>query len=745
MSGIVTRTQREEQAGKPVDSGACETLALRIEGMDCSCEAQLLEREFSGLAGVTDFDVDAVAQKVRVTFDPSRVTAQDIVRSVSAIGMTASLAKEQRPRSTWWRERQQLALYGTGILILVAVALRLLGASPWVYNAVYVLAVAVGVYYPARKALIALLNLTPTIHLLMLIGSGGAMILGMWQESAILIFVYSLGDVLESYAVDKARGAIRSLIALMPKEALVRVDGQEVVLATENIRVGDIVVIRPGERIPVDGKVSEGSSYVDEATVTGESVPVHKTTGASVFAGTINQNGSLEVEVDKPASETMLSKIIMSVEEAQAKKTSYQTFSDAFAKYYTPAMFVLGALVATVPPLFFDQPWQPFILRGLVVFVVSCSCGLALSVPTAVVAAMANAARHGTVFKGGAYLEAIDKVKAIAFDKTGTLTIGRPEVTDVQTFGDVSREDLLCLAGAIESRSGHPLAAAVARKAKENGDLSAVSVEDFQEVSGLGVAAAIDGRRYIIGNPRFQRESEVSIAEVEDAIARLEDDAKTVVAVSEGGRLIGLLGIADTVRPGVNDVIGTLRQSGITTIMLTGDNERSARAIAAQLGIDEYHAALLPTDKVDLLKALREKYGSVAMVGDGINDAPAMAVSNVGIAMGAAGSDVAVEAGDVVLMSDDLSKIVYLRELSAKAVRTIRQNIWISLINVAFMVSAALAGYLGLVSGLLLNEGSALFVIFNAVWLLKWKSKAEMPASNAGREMAAEPPLGEAS
>jgi len=745
MSGIVTSTQLEEQAGKKVDSGACETLALRIEGMDCSCEAQLLEREFSGLAGVTDFDVDAVAQKVRVTFDPSRVTAQDIVRSVSATGMTASLAKEHRQRSTWWRERQQLALYGTGVLILVALALRLLGASPWLYNAVYVVAVVVGVYYPARKALIALLNLTPTIHLLMLIGSGGAMILGMWAESAILIFVYSLGDVLESYAVDKARGAIRSLIALMPKEALVRVDGREVVLATENIQVGDIVVIRPGERIPVDGKVSEGSSYVDEATVTGESVPVHKITGASVFAGTINQNGSLEVRVDKPASETMLSKIIMSVEEAQAKKTSYQTFSDAFAKYYTPAMFVLGVLVATVPPLFFDQPWQPFILRGLVVFVVSCSCGLALSVPTAVVAAMANAARHGTVFKGGAYLEAIDKVKAIAFDKTGTLTIGRPEVTDVQTFGDVSREDLLRLAGAIESRSGHPLAAAVARKANENGDLSAISVEDFQEVSGLGVAAAIDGRRYVIGNPRFQRESEVPIAAVEDAISRLEDDAKTVVAVSEDGRLIGLLGIADTVRPGVKDVIGRLRQSGITTIMLTGDNERSARAIAAQLGIDEYHAALLPTDKVDLLKALREKYGSVAMVGDGINDAPAMAVSNVGIAMGAAGSDVAVEAGDVVLMSDDLSKIVYLRELSARAVRTIRQNIWISLINVAFMVSAALAGYLGLVSGLLLNEGSALFVIFNAVWLLKWRSKAGMPASNAGREMAAEPPLREAS
>ena len=710
-----------------------KTLTLRIEGMDSPREARILEQEFAGLAGVTSYDVDVVSQKALVTYDPSRATAQDILRSVSATGMTASLAKEQHERSTWWRASQQLALYGTGILILVAVALRLLGASPWFYNAVYVVAVIVGVYYPARKALVALLNLTPTIHLLMLIGSGGAMILGMWAESAILIFVYSLGDVLESYAVDKARGAIRSLIALMPKEALVRVDGHEMVLATENIQVGDIVVIRPGERIPVDGKVAEGSSYVDEATVTGESVPVRKSLGDEVFAGTINQNGSIVVEVDKAASETMLSKIIMSVEEAQAKKTSYQTFSDNFAKYYTPVMFILGVLVATVPPLFFDAAWYPFILRGLVVFVVSCSCGLALSVPTAVVAAMANAARNGIVFKGGSYLEAIDKVKTIAFDKTGTLTIGRPEVTDVQAFGDVSREDLLRFAGAIESRSGHPLAAAVARRARERGSFSTVSVEGFEEISGLGVTAAIDGRRYLLGNPRFLEESDVSVSDVEAAVTRLEDDAKTVVVVSENNRVIGLLGITDTVRPGAKDVIDRLRRAGIRTVMLTGDNERSARAIALQLGIDEYFGGLLPTDKVDVLKDLRKKHGSVAMVGDGINDAPAMAVANVGIAMGAAGSDVAVEAGDVVLMSDDLAKIVYLRELSARAVRTIRQNIWISLVNVAFMVSAALAGYLGLVSGLLLNEGSALFVIFNAVWLLKWKSSAQTALAPTAR------------
>jgi Cd2+/Zn2+-exporting ATPase len=711
-----------------------ETLTLQLEGLECSREAETLERELAALAGVASCDVDVDSRRVRVSFDSSRASKQDIMRSVSAVGLIASVVNDRRRRSTWWRERQQLALYGTGILILASVALRLVGMAPWLTNGVYVLAVIVGVYYPARKALIALMNLTPTIHLLMLIGSGGAMALGMWQESAILIFVYSLGDVLESYAVDKARGAIRSLIALMPKEALVRVDGREVVLATESIRVGDAVIIRPGERIPVDGIVAEGSSFVDEAAVTGESIPVRKALGDDVYAGTINQSGSLEVRVNKVVSDTMLSKIIMSVEEAQAKKTSYQTFSDNFAKYYTPAMFVLGVLVATVPPLFFGAAWHPFILRGLVVFVVSCSCGLALSVPTTIVAAMANAARNGTIFKGGAYLERVDKVKSIAFDKTGTLTIGRPEVTDVQAFAGLSGDELLRLAGAVESRSTHPLAAAIVRKARDCVGASGISVDDFQEVAGLGVTAGIDGRQYVLSNPRLQHERGVSLDEASDAVERLESEGKTVVLMSADGELLGLLAIADTIRPGVEKTLRRLKDAGIRTVMLTGDNERSARAIAAQIGVDEYYAQLLPTDKVDVIERLRQEHGSVAMVGDGINDAPAMAVASVGIAMGAAGSDIAVEAGDVVLMSDDLSKLVYLRELSGKAVRTIRQNIVISLVNVAFMVSAALAGYLGLVSGLLLNEGSALFVIFNAVWLLRWRSTAKAAGTRALRE-----------
>ncbi len=573
-------------------------------------------------------------------------------------------------------------------------------------NILYFLAVLIGVYYPARKALIALRNMTPTIHLLMLIGSVGAMALGLWGEAAVLIVVYSLGDVLESYAVDKARGAIRSLMALVPKEALVRRNGCESVCAVETIGVGEIVIVRPGERVPVDGTVAAGSSYVDQAAVTGEPVPVHRGPGEDVFAGTINQNGSLEVRVTKPASETMLSRIILSVEEAQAKRTSYQRFSDSFGKWYTPAMFVLGVLVATVPPLFFGADWYEFIYRGLVVFVVSCSCGLALSVPVAVVGAMANAAKNGTVFKGGSYLEVVDTVKVIAFDKTGTLTIGRPAVTDVVTFGEISARWSSSTSPAASSRapairsrprsSGRP-----ARAGRSRADRP----RDFEETAGRGVAATVDGRACRIGSPSALLEQGVDIGGAEEAIARLEGEGRTVVLVSHGGQLAGLIAIADEVRTGAVEALQRLSRAGVRTVMLTGDNERSASAIARRVGVDEYRAQLLPTDKVDVVRQLKEQYGSVAMVGDGINDAPAMAVADVGIAMGAAGTDIAIEAGDVVLMSDDLAKLAYVRELSHRTVSVIRQNIAVSLINVAFMVLAALLGYLGLVSGLLLNEG----------------------------------------
>ncbi len=701
-----------------------ETAKIQIEGMNNQADIRSVEQKINALSGVITFKITADKKQLHLSYDPSIVTLQDVLRSISETGLTASIVRSKTGKlSSWWREKQQLALLACGITTFTTFLLGKFVIPLQNYTFIgYIIAVLIGVYYPAKKALIALRNLTATIHLLMLIGAGGALVLGMWSEAAILIFVYSLGDVLESYAVDKARGAIRSLMNLAPKQALVRKDGKETMLAVEDINVGDTVIVKPGERIPVDGTVQTGSSFVDQSTVTGESFPITKTIGDMVFAGTINQKSFLEVKVDKPASETMLSKIIYSVEEAQSKKISFQRFSDKFSNTYTPAMFVLGILVAVIPPALFGAQWTPFILRGLVVFVVSCSCGLALSVPVAVVAAMANAARKGVVFKGGAYFEAAKKVKVIAFDKTGTLTIGRPEVTDIISVGNRSQTELLKLASGIECRSGHPLANAIVRKAKENNIAYEANLEDFADITGKGVKAKIEGQQCFAGNARFMQENEISIKEYQDQIAELENQGKTTILVGQNGKLLGILAIADALRPGAKETLSVIRKQGTRTVMLTGDNERCAKAIAAQAGVDEYYAQLLPEDKVRVIKELKEKYGSVAMVGDGVNDAPAMAVSNVGIAMGAAGTDVAIEAGDIVLMSDDLSKINYVRELSGKTVNNIKQNIAISLINIAFMVTAALLGYLGLVSGLLLNEISALVVIGNALRLLTTKN-----------------------
>jgi Cd2+/Zn2+-exporting ATPase len=691
---------------------------IQIEGMDCVDDTELVNKRLLSLKGVKGVRLSLEKDGAEVTFDPSEITYQDILRSLAGLGMKASLAKQSKGlREGWWRERQQLALLGCGVIALIGYIAMWVGFPSIAFNAIFGLAVLIGVYYPARKAIIALVNMVFTIHLLMLIGSIGAILLGMWGEAAILIFVYSLGDVLESYAMDKARGAIRSLKDLVPKEALVVREGGNVLAPMEEVRVGDIVLMRPGERISVDGIILSGSTYVDQSAVTGEPVPVKKSVGDEVFAGTINHGGSIEVRVEKDVSDMMLSRIICSVEEAQSKKSSYQRFSDAFSQYYTPAMFILGIGVAVLPPLLLGWDWQTYIYRGLVVFVVSCSCGLALSVPVAIVAAMANSAKHGVVFKGGAYIEAVHKVKVIAFDKTGTLTIGRPEVTDIIPLADFSEHALMTIAGSIESRSSHPIAEAIVRRSKEIG-MVLQETSAFEERAGKGVGAEIDRSRYILGNERFISETGLDVASARETLDVLEGQGKTVVLVAGDKSVLGMIAVADGLRPETKGVISNLNASGIRTVMLTGDNERSAKAVAEQAGVDEYHAQLLPDDKVGIVEVLKQTYGAVAMVGDGINDAPALAASDVGIAMGAAGTDVAVETGDIVLMADDLSKLEFVRELSRRTVSIIHQNIAVSLVNIAFMVIAALIGLLGLVTGLLLNEASALVVIANALRLL---------------------------
>ena len=670
------------------------------------------------LKGLESFQINLMSETLRVQYDPGLLSVQEIIKSVAETGMKARLEREKVKGKDWWRDLRILSLLTCGIFTAIAFVLEKIGiALP--STILYAAAVAVGGYYPARMGLAALRTLTLNIRTLMVSGAIGAIILGLWEEAAILVFIYSLGDVLEAYAVDRARGALRALMELMPKEAVVRRNGEELTLPVEEVRLGETIIIKPGERIPLDGQVVSGSSSVDEAPITGEPIPVVKEKGAEVFAGTVNQRGVLEVEVTKISKDTTLARIIHSVEEAQAKKSSFQRFGEAFGKIYTPAMFALALGVMAIPVLFFGGTWAEWFYRGLVVLVVSCSCGIALSIPVAVVAAIGNAARNGILFKGGVHLEGMATIKAIAFDKTGTLTIGRPQVTDVVPIGNHDRNKILGLAASLESRSEHPLGEAIVRKAREE-EIPFPLVEAFEALVGLGVKGRVNGQEYFIGGMRLFLERKLTLETVRSLISSLEGQGRTTILLGNEKEILGVIAIADRLRSETREAIKKLKEIGIRqVVMLTGDNEGTAKAIAGEAGVDQYFARLLPDDKVEKIKELRSKNGRIAMVGDGINDAPAMAVSDLGIAMGAAGTDIALETADIALMSDDLSKLPAAFSLSRRTVRNIRQNIIISLAVIAFLVPAALAGWIGMVPGLLINEAGGLAVIINGLRLLR--------------------------
>lgn len=695
-----------------------ETHKLIIEGMDCQDEVRIIEKKLRSLAGVKDLDIYLATQGVKVVYDPSLISIQQIIKSIAETGMKAFVVKEARLKTAWWKEKRIIALSICGLFTLAAFVLEKTGWKGIITIILHSTAIIVGGYYPAKMALGALRTLTLNIRTLMVTGAIGAVTLGLWEEAATLVFIYLLGDILEIYTVNKSRGAIRMLMELAPKEALVRRNEKETVLPVEEVEISNVIIIRPGEKIPLDGKVIKGYSSIDQSPITGESIPVEKKEGDEVFAGTFNQRGVLEVMVTKLSKDTTLAKIIHSVEEAQARKSSYQRFGEKFGKYYTPAMFALAFAVAVVPPLLIGG-FSYWFYRGLVVLVVSCSCGIALSVPVAVVAAIGNAARHGVLIKGGVYLELAGKLKVIAFDKTGTITIGKPAVTDTIPMNNQREETMLQLAASIESHSEHPLGETIVSYAKERG-LSLQTVDTFESLPGMGVKARIGTQEYCIGNKRLFSQFSIPIDKALVRISGLEKQGKTVVLLGSQKELLGIIAVADKVRMEAKNVIQTLKKGGIErVIMLTGDNEETAETIAREVGVDEYYAKLLPEDKVAAVKKLKEKYSYIAMVGDGVNDAPAMAEANAGIAMGAAGTDIAIETSDIVLMSDDLAKISYIIALSRRAVRNIRQNINFSLLIIAFLVPAAVCGWIDLVPGLLINEIGGLIVIVNGLRLMR--------------------------
>ena len=551
----------------------------------------------------------------------------------------------------------------------------------------------------------------------------GAMIIGEYEEGASVAFLFAISEMLESWTMDKARRSIRELMDIAPKVATIRRNGLETDLPVEEIRVGDVMMIRPSEKIAMDGTIVKGESSINQAAITGESMPVEKGPGAGVFAGTLNINGALEVEVTKLVQDTTIAKIIHMVEEAQSRRAPSQAFVERFAAVYTPIVLVFAVGIALIPPLFFGLEWAPWIYRGLALLVVACPCALVVSTPVAIVSAISVAAQNGVLIKGGIHLEEAGSLIAIAFDKTGTLTKGTPAITDMIPLNGISEAMLLKIAASLEARSEHPLAAAIVKAAKER-KLDFFAADDFSSLAGRGAQATVNGETLYIGNPRLFSELAISTESIAVQAERLQDEGKTVMLVGTGEKFFGMIAVADEVRADSAKTIADLKQAGIRhVIMLTGDNAATAKSIAAKVGSDEFRAELLPQDKVAAIEELLKNHGKVAMVGDGINDAPAMAMATVGIAMGGAGTDTALETADIVLMADDLSKLSFTMHVSRAAMSIIRQNITFSLTIKLIAVLAVFPGWLTLWLAIMADMGASILVTLNSLRLLQVKPR----------------------
>ncbi len=559
------------------------------------------------------------------------------------------------------------------------------------------------------------------MNTLMTVAIIGAAAIGEWGEGATVVILFAISEVLERYSMEKARQSIRSLMDIAPKEALIRRGSAELMVNVDDIQVGDIMIVKPGQKLAMDGVVIKGTSTINQAAITGESVPVSKTIDDEVFAGTLNEEGLLEVKVTKLVEDTTISKIINLVEEAQAERAPSQAFVDRFAKYYTPAIMILALGIAVVPPLILGGDWGEWVYRGLALLVVGCPCALVISTPISIVTAIGNAAKNGVLIKGGIHLEEAGRLSAIAFDKTGTLTKGFPEVTNVETFGTIDEKGLLAIAAVIEKGSQHPLASAIVRKAESIcADLS-LTVEDFQSITGKGVKAKVNGELYYIGSPKLFTELHSNMnVETNQRIEVLQKQGKTVMVLGTEQQVLALIAVADEVRDSSEDVIKQLHEIGIKkTIMLTGDNQATAEAIGQRLNVTDVKADLMPQDKLDYIKQLRKDYGNVAMIGDGVNDAPALAASTVGIAMGGAGTDTALETADIALMADDLSKLPYTIRLSRKTLTIIKQNITFSLGIKLLALAFIVPGWLTLWMAVFADMGATLIVTLNSLRLLK--------------------------
>lgn len=695
--------------------------SFRIEAMDCPTEQTLIQNKLGKLEGVQQLEFNLINRVLGVTHDLSSETP--IIQAIESLGMQAEpLAAGQEkasahlpaPTKPWW----PLAL--SGVTALGAEVIHFTNAAPnWVVAVVALVSILSGGLGTYRKGWIALKNRNLNINALMSIAVTGAVLIGQWPEAAMVMFLFTVAELIEARSLDRARNAIGGLMQMAPDQATVQqADGTWQVQDVKTVALGARVRVRPGERVGLDGDVVAGRSTLDQAPITGESLPVEKTVGDKVFAGTINQAGELEYTVTAAAEHSTLARIIHAVEQAQGSRAPTQRFVDRFSKIYTPSVFVLALAVAVIPPLFMGATWFDWVYRALVLLVVACPCALVISTPVSIVSGLAAAARKGILIKGGVYLEGGYKLDYLALDKTGTITHGKPVQTDYVALDPTVEGTAPALAASLAARSDHPVSRAIAHTAVDK-QQAQHAVDNFAALAGRGVRGDIDGRTYHLGNHRLVEDLGLCSPALEEQLFALEKQGKSVVLLLDDTGPLALFAVADTIKDSSRDAIQQLHELGIKTLMLTGDNVHTAEAIAAQVGMDQARGDLLPEDKLQAIEALYAQGHRVGMVGDGINDAPALARSEIGFAMAAAGTDTAIETADVALMDDDLRKIPAFIRLSRQTSAILKQNIALALVVKAVFLGVTFTGFATLWMAVFADMGVSLLVVFNGLRLLR--------------------------
>ncbi len=696
------------------------TKTLLIDGMDCpSCTAKI-EGVVCNIPGVDNIKLNYTNQKLKFDLDETSGDAGLVVRAVEKLGYKVNKPGEKvkAPDLSWWQTGKGRLVIASGSILAVAAILSYV--LPEYAGYVFALAGLTALVPLARKAVLSAVAGQPfTIEMLVTIAVIGAIFIDESAEAAVVVFLFLIGEMLESMAAAKARRSVQALADLVPKSAFLVTDSGTIEVGADTLAIGDIIEVRPGGRIPADAIIYEGQTSIDEAAVTGESMPKRKQIGDGVFAGSINVDGLIRLKVEKGPENNMIARILQMVEDAEASKAPTARFIDRFSLYYTPGVIVFSAMIAFVPPLFFDGDLTTWVYKGLAILLIGCPCALVLSTPAAITSGISAGAKHGLLIKGGAILEAIGTVKKIAFDKTGTLTKGQPKVTDVKVFSG-KEESMLALAGAVEAGSSHPLALAIVEEVEAR-TIKLKKASDSQNLSGRGVQATIAGKRVTIASPRFANEISAFSSEQESIIQSLEDEGKTIAVVLADETLLGIIALRDELREDATSAMKELSDVGVSAVMLTGDNKRTGAALAAQLGI-EVKAELLPQDKLDEIEALKLR-GNIAMVGDGINDAPALARADVGIAMGG-GTDVALETADAALLHERVSDVTSLVKLSRATMANIHQNITIALGLKAVFLVTTLLGITTLWMAILADTGATVLVTMNALRLLGYKFKS---------------------